>query len=137
MWQLEDAVLSIVREKWRANEPIKSLIEARQAEKDSAEALSFEQWLSILSNVSSLTTQKGTPVESVSFKVGEIETKVLDEFLKDIESAVYGFCSLMLDHPSENPAGHHAFFGKLIARDPSLGRSKVFTLNYDTVVEQA
>jgi len=137
MGQLEDAVLSLVREKWKTNEPIKNLIEARQAEKDGADALGFEKWLSILSSVSSLTSQKGSPVEAVSFKVAGIEIKTLDDLLKDIESAIYGLCAVMLDQPSESPSGHHAFFGKLIARDPSLGRSQVFTLNYDAVIEQA
>jgi hypothetical protein len=137
MGQLEDAVLSLVKEKWKTNEPIKNLIEARQFQKEGGDALGFEQWLSVLSNVSSLTSLKGTPVEAISFKVVGIEIETLDELLKDIESAIYGFCSLMLDHPSDNPSGHHAFFGKLVARDPSLGRSQIFTVNYDTVIEQA
>jgi SIR2-like domain len=135
--QLEDAVLSIVGEKWKDSQPIKNLIEARQEEKTESGSLGFEQWLSVMSNISSLLAQKGTPVQSVSFKVDGIEVADLDRLLKDIEASVYGLCSLELNAPADQPSGHHAFFGKLIARDPSLGRSQIFTLNYDTVIEQA
>jgi|HubBroStandDraft_4_1064222.scaffolds.fasta_scaffold10372_5 hypothetical protein len=135
--KLEDAVLKIVHEKWKANDSIRKLIESRQSEKSKKDLLGFERWLTVLTNVSSLTNLAGTPIEGVSFKVGKIDASQIDELLKDIESAIYGYCALRLGEPSEQPVGHHAFFAKLIARDPALGRSQIFTLNYDTIIEQA
>lgn len=135
--ELEDAVLQVVHEKWKNNSSIAKLLETRKAEKTKDDALDFERWLSVLSNVSSLTTLKGSPVASISFSAGDIKPEHLNALLKDIESAIYGYCALKLKEPGEKPGGHHAFFAKLIARDPALGRAQVFTLNYDTVLEQA
>jgi len=99
--------------------------------------LSFEQWLTVLSNVSSLANLADSPIHDVTFKVGKIEPKEIDELLRDLENAIYGYCALRLGEPSDEPVGHHAFFAKLIARDPALGRAQIFTVNYDTVIEQA
>jgi hypothetical protein len=60
----------------------------------------------------------------------------LASLLKDIERAIFAFCSLELPDPADQVLGHHAFLAKLMARDPSLGRAHVFSTNYDTLLEQ-
>ncbi|MCK4374402.1 MAG: SIR2 family protein [Candidatus Brocadiae bacterium] len=36
-----------------------------------------------------------------------------------------------------DPTPHETFLAKLVARDPQYGRARIFTTNYDTLVEQA
>lgn len=60
-----------------------------------------------------------------------------------IEKAIYAECALELDRTeltdssSGTSSGHIPFLAKLIARDTNLGRTHFFTLNYDTLFEQA
>jgi len=66
----------------------------------------------------------------------------LDALLSDLEAAIAAMCSPRL--PIEDLADettqqdpHLAFIGKIVSRDPRLGRAKLCTLNYDTLFEQA
>ena len=111
----------------------------------------FEEWLSYLFNAGSLAEGDGTPVKSVSWKQSVtngdengISLSTEDETaLKGyIEKAIYSECALELDRTeligSANvSSGHIPFLAKLIARDTNLGRTHLFTLNYDTLFEQA
>lgn len=67
--------------------------------------------------------------------------KDVETLLADLKRAIYTYCALQLPKVAGNSddkaSGHHAFFAKLVARDATLGRSHVFTLNYDTLIEQA
>lgn len=118
----------------------------------------FEDWLSYLFNASGLTNSEESPVASVTWKRGE-STKgegasqedgplVLSEddertLCRYIEKAIYAECALQIDRAeltAETPSsssGHIPFLAKLIARDTNLGRTHLFTLNYDTLFEQA
>jgi hypothetical protein len=64
-------------------------------------------------------------------------------FIEKISKAIFAECALTLpdSHPSAtNAVGiapHLAFLAKLVARDSNLGRANLFTLNYDTLFEQA
>ena len=62
-------------------------------------------------------------------------TDVIDipETIKEIEALIKDKCELKL--PSDAP--HHLFIEKISRRKVTLPRAKVFTLNYDTLFEQA
>jgi len=130
-------------EKLCVNDPLKQFASVVQERKDKldkrATKLTFEQWLSHLTNAAHVLTAPETPVSSLSLcgKSG-IKPVDLQEFLRVLSQVVFMRCSIRL--PSVRDAevtGHHALVAKLIARDPSLGRSSIFTTNYDTLIEQA
>lgn len=148
---LEEAVLSVLsarygggsgehREKYAKHH---ALIEARSAAIKSGASSSFEEWLSYLSTTHHLLNSKKSPVTTINWgkdaTATELDLQTTKDLLLDIERAVHGFCSLILPQLEDEagPTGHHAFMAKLIARDPSLGRAHIFTLNYDTLIEQA
>lgn len=59
-----------------------------------------------------------------------------------IEKAIFAECALEIDRHeitagTGTTSGHIPFLAKLIARDTKLGRTHLFTLNYDTLFEQA
>ncbi len=109
----------------------------------------FEDWLSYLFNVSGLTSSPHSPLKSIHWKPSKGSTDVFltteDECLLRgyIEKAIFAECALEIDRTevagtSDNPSsGHIPFIAKLIARDTNLGRTHLFTLNYDTLFEQA
>lgn len=108
----------------------------------------FEQWLSYLFNASNLTAAENSPLQSITWRGDEGKslslTKLDEEKLRGlVEKAIFAECALEID-PKEitggnvkPPSGHIAFVAKLIARDTNLGRTHLFTLNYDTLFEQA
>lgn len=108
----------------------------------------FEQWLSFLTNATHIASSENSPIESVQIRghnaAGKPETcslsnEQLTGLLSLLGQLTYLRCSLNLS-PLDGetaPSGHHAFAAKLVARDPSLGRSHIFTMNYDTLLEQA
>ena len=67
--------------------------------------------------------------------------------LADLERAIAVACNVVLPESTLcqpesteckwDTTPHEALFAKLVARDPLLGRAKVFTINYDTLIEQA
>jgi len=104
----------------------------------------FEQWLSYLFNVSGLTNDPNSPIESLLWKDGTSLAAEDQQSLCDhIHRAIFAECALELDRSelsrdgSTNTSGHIPFLAKLIARDATLGRTHLFTLNYDTLFEQA
>jgi len=143
---LEDSVLGFLVKKYegeKENAALKSIIESRATQKKTNNELNFEQWLSYLSNLEYVLSSKNTPISDAKWKAGEqsvsLTANQLKTLLLDLERVIYAFCSLTLPSIIANtaPLGHHAFFAKLVARDSALGRAHVFTLNYDTVIEQA
>ncbi|KZB73486.1 MULTISPECIES: SIR2 family protein [Thalassospira] len=114
--------------------------------------IGFEDWLSYLFNASGLTKSDKSPVEAVVWKgnlpEGEVAplTVPADHILALkglIEKAIFAECALQIDHgelsgeASDKSSGHIPFLAKLVARDTNLGRTHLFTLNYDTLFEQA
>ncbi len=109
----------------------------------------FEDWLSYLFNASGLVSTDKSPIDSVSWKRNPSDRTNLTLSQTDeqdlkflIEKAIYAECALELDraeltNTTTNSSGHIAFLAKLIARDTNLGRTHLFTLNYDTLFEQA
>ena len=111
----------------------------------------FEEWLSYLFGARSLSQAANSPLASVAWK--RISTSDGSQSLvltKDdqqalggyIERAIYAECALQIDAGELSgrtvvSSGHIPFLAKLVARDTNLGRTHLFTLNYDTLFEQA
>lgn len=117
----------------------------------------FEDWLSYLFNAYYLASSENSPIESVVWK-GHIEDKNAEKETLErptlskedkrtlcdyIKNALFAECALQLnrnelsDGSLDASSGHIPFLAKLIARDKNLGRTHLFTLNYDTLFEQA
>lgn len=114
--------------------------------------LGFEDWLSYLFNVSGLTQSDQSPIHSIQWKGMNaddaeaplnISDKELNKLRERIEKAIFAECALEIDRSElsgtnrEGTSGHIPFLAKLSARDTNLGRTHLFTLNYDTLFEQA
>lgn len=144
---LEHLVLEAVGE-CRISENAKAIVEWKE-QNDSNEG-NFENWLSYLFNASSLVADNNSPIESVTWKRHSSNEMKLtlsqndEQTLKSlVEKAIYAECALELNRnelagtASIESSGHIPFLAKLIARDTNLGRTHLFTLNYDTLFEQA
>lgn len=154
MGALEEKVLDMLAQRYESNGDanLKKVIETRQTDVmlDTGDTPSFEQWLSYLSNIRHLLRVPGNNIISISIRVGvddppeslNFTAADAQKLLTDLERAIYSHCALQLPLITEGgdkdrATGHHSFFAKLVAREASLGRSHVFTLNYDTVIEQS
>jgi hypothetical protein len=104
----------------------------------------FEDWLSYLVNASFIGSAPASPFSGVKWR-GPTSPKQADLswLIEKIGKAILAECALTLpDSPpsattSSDIAPHLAFLAKLVARDSNLGRAHLFTLNYDTLFEQA
>lgn len=104
---------------------------------------SFEEWLSYLINVVHLETHPKSPIKSLTWKDGDAPIEGVDRLVTYIARAIYAECALELPDNTASKGGvkdiapHLAFLSKLVTRDSNLGRTHLFTLNYDTLFEQA
>jgi hypothetical protein len=115
------------------------IIDDRQKESPKS---SFEAWLSFLVNASHLGTAQSSPFSGVKWKGAADPTQFdLSWFIERTGQSIFAECALSLpDAPvsySSDIAPHLSFLAKLVARDSNLGRAHLFTLNYDTLFEQA
>lgn len=144
---LENLVLNTV-EHCDISDNAKAIINWRK--KNKHRKGSFEEWLSFLFSANRLVRGEQTPIHSVAWKSvceGENSHFLLsledEETLKKyIEKAIYSECALELNcneltSKVSKTSGHIPFLAKLMARDTNLGRTHLFTLNYDTLFEQA
>jgi SIR2-like domain len=143
---LEESVIGVLQGRYDANKKddlvLRRIVDARASQVGAEGAQSFESWLTHVSSTEHLLESAGSPINTISWQtaadgVVNLDAKTARRLLLDIEHAIYGFCALKLPPIEEEVTGHHAFFAKLIGRDPSLGRAHIFTTNYDTVIEQA
>jgi hypothetical protein len=125
-----------------------SLIRARKEQvndsmKDQANGpVGFETWLSGLATAEHALEASGSLFRSVAARLGSQDIHLtageLSTLMAAISRIVVSRCSLTLPALSTNaPSGHHALVAKLVARDPTLGRAHLFTLNYDLLFESA
>lgn len=114
------------------------IVEARSIASLVGDTPGFEEWLSIVANSAYLLENTDGPVKAMEWNdTGPVTGSDLTTVLEGCRQSIMGYCGLQLPGIGDDPTGHHAFFGKLIARDPTLGRLNIFTTNYDTLVEQA
>lgn len=143
MVDLEKAVLNTVKAleelPWNVGTIIDSRLESSTAEQ-TGQKLGFEDWLSYLVNARLIGSTPASPFEGVQWKGGTTLTQPeLSWLVQNIGKAIFAECALTLPNTgiSDEPSPHLAFLAKLVARDSNLGRTHLFTLNYDTLYEQA
>jgi SIR2-like domain len=150
MDKLESAVLETLKQLPTAPPSMKAVIDQRLAavfaKSTSSAPLGFEDWLSYLVNGHFITSMPNSPFTGVQWKSGASPPTQddLSWFVKWVRLSIFAECALALSRnasaatkgPSE-VAPHLAFLAKLVARDSNLGRAHLFTLNYDTLFEQA
>jgi hypothetical protein len=144
MDDLEHSTLATVRTLKQPPDSIAPLIDARIASKSEKTRAGFEDWLSYLVNANFIGSAANSPFSGVQWKGKFQPTKTDLTWLVDrIGKAIFAECALVLpDEGSATTEGgkiapHLAFLSKLVARDSNLGRTHLFTLNYDTLFEQA
>ena len=143
MTNLEAAVLETVMATKDLPAGAAAVIKARQEEDEKTRA-GFEDWLSFLVNASYLGTAPGSPFDGVNWKgTADPSQADLSALTERIGKAIFAECALSLPEAPSSASGsadiapHLPFLAKLIARDSNLGRAHLFTLNYDTLFEQA
>lgn len=116
--------------------------------------LHFEKFLSQLTAWRSLLEASQWPIDQMLLDIPlkgirrrQLRITRLSELLLDLERAITVVCNVDLPssrfsapddrHHERNITPHEALIAKLSARDPQQGRTKIFTTNYDTLIEQA
>lgn len=143
MDKLENTVLETVKAMEDLPAGAATIIEARQ--KKRKKKIGFEDWLSFLVNAHHFGTAPDSMFDGVKWKATpEPSQKDLSWLIDRIGKAIFAECALPLAETSSFAAGsaadippHLSFLAKLVARDSNLGRAHLFTLNYDTLFEQA
>lgn len=143
MDNLENAVLKTAMSMKDLTPGAAAIINARQNQKEE-EKIGFEDWLSFLVTAYHLGTAPGSMFDGAKWKVAPAPSQKHLSWLIDwIGKAIFAECALSLPETPSIAAGsadippHLSFLAKLVARDSNLGRAHLFTLNYDTLFEQA
>lgn len=102
----------------------------------------FEDWLSYLANATHLARAPQSPFDGLQWKANtKPSAEDLANLVTSIGRAIIAECTLQLPSPDGGKDSfvppHLAFLSKLVVRDSNLGRTHLFTLNYDTLFEQA
>jgi hypothetical protein len=148
MANLETAVFDTISALPGIPAAIPPIIKARKDAVDSAHvfgepSLGFELWLSFLANALVVTNTTGAPFQGVSWTSAPPPSATdLQWFVDRLRMAIFAECALSLPDTAKaksasDIAPQLAFLAKLVARDSNLGRTHLFTLNYDTLFEQA
>lgn len=154
---LEKAVLEAVDAIKELPEGAKRIIAGRLLpfeERSEWEKTGFEEWLSYLVNATYLGSEAKSPIKALVWKDNrladretgankDVKTSDVELLIGYIAKAIYAECALTLPDNTNAAEGdkiitpHLAFLSKILSRDSSLGRTHLFTLNYDTLFEQA
>jgi hypothetical protein len=146
MVNLETNVLATIKALPMLPPSIDAIIDARTVPPtaDEPKKVGFEDWLSYLANAYFIGSDLSSPFSGVQWKGSASPTQEeLALFIANIGKAIFAECALTLPDTgpaaaiAEDIAPHLAFLSKLVARDSNLGRAHLFTLNYDTLFEQA
>ena len=140
MPSLEESVLTAVKGVKDLSQETHRILEERLK---NSEKKGFEQWLSYLVNFLYLVEESSSPIDSLTWKKQALKVEDMRDLINYISKAIYAECALTLpddtasDDGKRKIAPHLSFLSKLVARDSNLGRTHLFTLNYDTLFEQA
>lgn len=147
MVNLETAVFDTIQAMADLPASIAPILEARRLNVQHAdllgEPIGFEAWLSFVANALIVAENAGGPFGAVVWPSTPAPTKTdLKWFVDRLRIAIFAECALSLPDSAlattrDKIAPQLAFLSKLVARDSNLGRTHLFTLNYDTLFEQA
>jgi len=147
MANLETAVFDAIQAMADLPPSISPILEARRLNVQYANLLGdpigFETWLSFIANALVVADNAGGPFAAVAWpSTPAPTTDELKWFVDRLRMAIFAECALSLPDSALAPtadrvAPQMAFLSKLVARDSNLGRTHLFTLNYDTLFEQA
>lgn len=147
MANLETAVFATICALPDIPDSIAPILEARRLDVEHAEIfgdpIGFETWLSFVANALVVAESPGGPFSAVTWPSTPAPSVAeLRWFVDRLRMAIFAECALSLPDTglaasAETIAPHLAFLSKLVARDSNLGRTHLFTLNYDTLFEQA
>jgi len=148
MANLETAVFATIEQLSDLPASIKAIISARNTAVGYAKMMDepiigFEGWLSFVANALVVTESTDAPFKGVMWPA--IPTPTIPElrwFVDRLRMAIFAECALSLEDTGLSKtalqiAPQLAFLSKIVARDSNLGRTHLFTLNYDTLFEQA
>ena len=148
MANLETAVFDTIKALPDLPPSITPIIKARRdallkAEIFDEPPLGFEAWLSFIANAPVVTESTDTPFSGLTWPATPAPSITeLKWFVDRLCMAIFAECALSLPgtaaaKPASDIAPQLPFLAKLVARDSNLGRAHLFTLNYDTLFEQA
>jgi hypothetical protein len=147
MANLETAVFATIESLPDIPASISPIIESRKLAVQHADLLGdpigFETWLSFVANALVVAESPGGPFSAVTWPSTPVPSVAdLRWFVDRLRMAIFAECALSLPDTGLATsaceiAPHLAFLSKLVARDSNLGRTHLFTLNYDTLFEQA
>lgn len=148
MANLETAVFETIEVLSDAPASVGPIIKARRDAVSLADLLDeptmgFEQWLSFVANSLVVGNSKDAPFSGVTWPGTPAPS--LDDlqwFVDRLRMSIFSECALSLPDSAKAKSASEiapqlAFLSKLVARDSNLGRTHLFTLNYDTLFEQA
>ena len=141
--RLEDHVVDTLLDLGTDIADLGTALDLVQARKDQGNgAVGFETWLSSLATAKHALEASGSLFQSVGARLGSEEARLkpseLSSLMAAISRIIVSRCSLTLPPlATDGPFGHHALIAKLVARDPTLGRTHLFTVNYDLLLEAA
>lgn len=143
MANLETEVLATIQALSDIPDSIVPIIKAREDAVSTVKSIGFEDWLSFVANALVVMESKGGPFPAVAWP-SKPKPSVTDMrwFVERLRMAIFAECALSLPDTAfattaVKIAPQLAFLSKLVARDSNLGRAHLFTLNYDTLFEQA
>lgn len=146
MANLEDAVFATLKALPDLPASIGSIIDMRKFDTSDTNllgaAIGFEEWLSFVANAVIVGATSTAPFRSTNWQGGKDPTQAeLNLFVEWLRKSIFAECALSLGDAGIGGEGkvapQLAFLSKLVARDSNLGRTHFFTLNYDTLFEQA
>lgn len=148
MANLETAVFDTIEALPDLPASITPIIKARENAVVTADCLDeptlgFEAWLSFIANALVVVESTDTPFSGVTWPATPAPSPAdLKWFVDRLRMAIFAECALSLPDTAaarlaSDIAPQLAFLSKLVARDSNLGRTHLFTLNYDTLFEQA
>ncbi|MGO8298859.1 SIR2 family protein [Rhizobium ruizarguesonis] len=146
MANLETAVLTTIAAVPDLPGPISEIIKLRQLAQQMSdflgEPIGFEAWLSFIANALVVAETPGGPFSGVNWSTPTPSNVELRWFVERLRASIFAECALSLpdagiEATRSSIAPQLSFLSKLVARDSNLGRTHLFTLNYDTLFEQA